>query len=434
MIRPYSKTRWFGILNYERLIIMLFSLNIVTNTSSQNPVIPPPLPLGQTQVECVTNLKINKFTRHPSDNWKVVVSGPDEMTQKEIIKYEASTPNKDPFNTYNWLLGNETPGPKGFVNYWNVTPLPGPFILKGDAYIPYAKLPMLNDDFGTTHGDATVIENNQTSGAIQKDVKVFFRKDDMNYNDDKLPNWFFYWSQIPLIQDLLQLDGMYLYDIKNCKFNDTPTPYKIPLYFDKNLDPGVAGSTNFPYLKLEEFKPSQCYDQSGDKKQKIIAEYSKNGDQIKIRVGQIASEISGFCKGQEPERKGIHVFYNTIAHEVEHVKLKFEIWNYTHPSKPEVFPGYNDIWDLDRDYYKDVWEEKDLVASKMFETESGTNQDRYISNYSDCFCFNKYPCSAGTQYEEERCRKVANELDYQAIDKFDWSYDLYLKYQGKQWK
>jgi len=256
----------------------------------------------------------------------------------------------------------------------------------------------------------------------------------MNYNDDKLPNWFFYWSQIPLIQDLLQLDGMYLYDIKNCKFNDTPTPYKIPLYFDKNqID---AGITKFPCTKLEEFKPSQCYDQSGDKKQKIIAEYSKNGDQIKIRVGQIASEISGFCKGQEPERKGIHVFYNTIAHEVEHVKLKFEIWNYTHPSKPDVLPGYNDIWDLDRDYYKDVWEENDNDAKDYkFSTkipEGGV--DRYNSNYASCLCYSKHPCTAGTQYEEERCRKVANELDYQAIDKYDWSYDLYLKYQGKQWK
>ncbi len=327
------------------------------------------------------------------------------------------------------LLGNEVPGPKGFVNYWSVTPLSDSFKLKGEAFIPYNKLPLINDDFGITHGDLTARENDITPGAIQKDVKVFFRKDDINYNDDKVPNWFFYWSQIPLIEDLLQLSGMYLYDNTNCKFNDTPTPYKIPLYFDKNQND--AGITKFPYTKLEEFKPLKCISQNDPEKyQKVIPAYSKNGNQIQITVGELAGEIhTVLCPDQEQERKGIHAFYNTIAHEAEHVKLKFEIWNYTHPSESEVFPGYNDIWDMDRDYYKDIWEEEGYHPNLDF--TSDFQKDNYKGNYETCYCTKT--CSVGTMYEENRCRQVANEIDYQAIDKFDWSYDLYLKYQGKQW-
>lgn len=417
---------------------MLFSLSIVINTSSKNPVNPPPLPLGQTQVECVTNLTINKFTRHPSDNWKVVVSGPDEMTQKEIIKYEASTPNKDPFNTYNWLLGNETPGPKGFVNYWNVSPLPGPFKLKGEAYIPYTKLPMLNDDFGSTHGDVTVIENNQTPGANQKDVKVFFRKDDVNYKDDKVPNWFFYWSQIPEIKSLLNIGGLHLYTEDVCDFNSTPTPFMLNLRYNKNLGKFgnvIAGRCYFQIDRTKTAIPKKCLE-SGESSYFIVSGY--NPEALIIELGPVCgfSQSSIDCPEEgkaNPIIQGIHSFISTIVHETEHARIKCEVWNYTTPNDPNVKEGYNEKWDKDKDGYKDIWELSDIGVNNKFKIEDpSTNADKYNSNYQNCFCAKT--CSAGTMYEETRCREKAHIYNLKFVDNQDWSFDPEDDNQGKQWK
>ncbi len=131
----------------------------------------------------------------------------------------------------NQLLGNEVPGPKGFVNYWSVTPLSDSFKLKGEAFIPYNKLPLINDDFGITHGDLTARENDITPGTIQKDVKVFFRKDDINYNDDKVPNWFFYWSQ--LYENELDVDCIKLYDPTSNTFKPSDNLKIFLKYWDK---------------------------------------------------------------------------------------------------------------------------------------------------------------------------------------------------------
>ena len=211
---------------------------------------------------------------------------------------------------------------------------------------------------GKTYGIAMVTEDGLTPGATIDDVAVFFRRDDANIHQPDVNNWFFYWQQIPLIKDKLTLDGLYLYDINNCKFDDHPTPYEIPLIFDGSITGGVGAITNVPWLKMETPLPKGCILQNDNKKvQKVVTANAFNNKLIKIQVGPLAGEeFSNFCNPAETKLYGIHAFYNTVVHEIEHVKLKFEIWNFTHPSEPEVIAGYNDNWDLDRDYYKDVWE------------------------------------------------------------------------------
>ncbi len=410
---------------------MLFSLSIVTNTSSQNPVNPPPLPLGQTQLECVTNLTINKFTRHPSDNWKVVVSGPDDMTQKEIIKYEASTPNKDPFNKYNWILGNEVPGPKGFINYWSVTPLSDSFKLKGQAFIPYNKLPLLNDDFGTTHGDLTARENDIKPGAIQKDVKVFFRKDDINYNDDKLPNWFFYWSQ--LYENELDVECIKLYDPTSNTFKPSDNLKIFLKYWDKgpfkwppkvNSSGGLSSTygechiaSSIPFLAKS--SPSWIFYPAGPSKFGLLG--PKN-DGIRyccsalpptaeryIVIGQSCGYYF-VSKTGPTDPEGIEVLSETFFHELEHYKIMYENWK----------DGYDTDLDSDLDGYNDEWE-VEIAKSSDYKFDKNVN-DSYQIKYS-----------AGYNYEESRCRTI--QKNYTKIfNQVDWSFDPTNKIQGKQWK
>ena len=339
----------------------------------------------------------------------------------------------------NQLLGNEVPGPKGFVNYWSVTPLSDSFKLKGQAFIPYNKLPLLNDDFGTTHGDLTARENDITPGAIQKDVKVFFRKDDNNLIHPVEPNWFFYWSQIPEIKSLLNIGGLHLYNEDICDFNSTPTPVMLNLRYNKNLGKFgnvLAGRCYFQIDRTKTPIPKKCL-KTGESSYFIVSGY--NPEALIIELGPIcgSSQPSIDCPKEGEANgliQGIHSFISTIVHETEHARINCEVWNYTTLLEPEVKAGYNGLWDEDKDGYKDIWERNDLDAKKYGFTNKnlGSDEDKYKGNYQNCFCANT--CSAGTMYEETRCRVKANIFNLKFVDHQDWSFDTEDENQGKQWK
>lgn len=58
--------------------------------------------------------------------------------------------------------------------------------------------------------------------------------------------------------------------------------------------------------------------------------------------------------------------------------------------------------------------------------------DKYNPDYTNCYCNNS--CSAGTRFEEKRCRDAEAALDENAINEDDWSFDPLNEIQGKQWK
>ena len=326
----------------------------------------------------------------------------------------------------NQLLGNEVSGPKGFVNYWSVTPLPDSFKLKGEACIPYNKLPLLNDDFGTAHGDLTVRENDLTPGAIQKDVKVFFRKDDMNYNDDKLPNWFFYWSQIPTGHK--NVSSIKFYDPDNGNWKDGDNINMLLQYkadgkyaFDENKVylPGdfvtygshTGGDTeNIGKQSIGQTKDPGGKGQQGDGLNYVGWKFIRP---IIITIGKAC----GYYDISDKENiKGISVFAETYFHELEHWQIFYENWK----------DGYQSDLDLDKDGYNDEWEVQNFVENKW---EFKPNQDdSYNPNYKDYT-----NDTAGTYFEEQRCSDV-QKLFITSMYNEDWSYDSTKKYQGKQWK
>lgn len=61
-----------------------------------------------------------------------------------------------------------------------------------------------------------------------------------------------------------------------------------------------------------------------------------------------------------------------------------------------------------------------------------SDKDAYNPKYLKCYCGET--CSAGTMFEEKRCRDVEAALDVNAIDGSDWSFDPENEIQGKQWK
>ncbi|WP_420580215.1 hypothetical protein [Reichenbachiella sp.] len=154
----------------------------------------------------------------------------------------------------------------------------------------------------------------------------------------------------------------------------------------------------------------------------------------------ILGEGCGFYKSKNTcnpitNYEGIHTLFSTIVHEVEHAKIECDVWQYTHSSHPNIHAGFSSLWDIDGDGYKDIWELNSVPGMLYgFTVNPGnpTNVDAYSSNYGVCFCAGS--CSAGTMFEEIRCRNVEAALNYSLIDNDDWSFDPTNKIQGKQWK
>jgi len=186
------------------------------------------------------------------------------------------------------------------------------------------------------------------AGEITKSVKViyFFPKDG-DQNPSSNPNWYYYWSQfIPR--------------------------GRITIHMFDNSISGYASTD-------------------------VIARTT--------RVSQRASEYN-----DETTHRGIHTFYETLAHESHHIVL----WEGWWPS------GYNSSNDSDSNTYPDSWEQTDPEAI-LFGFLVGQDDSYSIPN------------SAGYRYEETKCRQVEHAIDETAYDSQDWSYDPTGVNQGKMW-
>ena len=121
----------------------------------------------------------------------------------------------------------------------------------------------------------------------------------------------------------------------------------------------------------------------------------------------------------ETGHRGLHTFYETIAHESEHIVIWEEIW-----------PGgvYVATQDTDNDFYRDDWERQHADIGGGIGFEVGRNDD-----YTNGVILPGQISSVGYIYEETRCRQVEHNLIETAFDNLDWSYDTTNINQGKQW-
>ena len=311
-------------------------------------------------------------------------------------------------------------------------------------------MPSENQDFGPTNGLVKVstenestcskITNSQSSPVI---IEVFFEKDKNSNPGGTVPNWFYYWKQSPKIKEQLLVPGISLYDINSCSYLESAGDVELSLNYDEGLafdpTPGVFNVYGQCLFNVANMDKEDLYPDCPESipNELVVVNY---GSAATINI----SEACGFkknkisCTTGSGVHEGIHVFYTTVAHEAEHARIESEVWNYTTASSPAITGGYSSAWDLDKDGYKDIWEENDQGAIDYeFETSTGTNADAYTGDYgggvnSNCDYCNG-DCSPGTMYEEDRCRAYEGTIDVDSIDPDDWSFDPINDVQGKQW-
>jgi hypothetical protein len=317
---------------------------------------------------------------------------------------------------------------------------------------------------------------NTTDGTDAK-AEVFFESfatDHPGHGTGTDPNWFYYWSQIQIIKDLLASPtGIPLYNQATGKFNATPTKpvlklvYWEPFSYVENFNstgpsqPSSTGSNTVLGTTIDGEYVTGEYGEShfGSETWKsislsgpgeVVIDYNGFSNALEIYIGKGCGKlkpINACVSGGF--HSGIYVFYKTVAHEVEHVKIACDVWNFTHPSRPLEVAGCNSEWDIDHDGYKDIWENHDPMAMQyrfdQIIEPNGKNKDKYDPSYahtssssSSCnLCLDPGKCSsAGTHYEERRCREVEAKLDLKVIKDYDWSFDatkVKYKYQGKRW-
>lgn len=312
-------------------------------------------------------------------------------------------------------------------------------------------MPKENTAFGKAFGVIKCEALNPNSEAFSNDpgpngsnlnnVEVYFRKDDPNFQNSSVPNWFYYWSKTFHIQNLLSIPGIKLFDKSTCSFNINKSNLTLSIEYDPTLNYNPVGTSTYGQnqFNLERAELWETYKSDHTKKscntrneplRFVCVNYDPKYNKILIGKG------CGFVK---KSLTGIHTFYSTVIHEIEHATIKCEVWK----------DGYDSLLDKDKDGHEDTWELTDPVAKifnfKIFKkpipNPNNLKDDRYDSNYIDTqLGTNIY--SAGTEYEEHRCRGKETSSNKTAIDVEDWSFDPPLKktgetrtiqIQGKQW-
>jgi Bacterial TSP3 repeat len=134
-------------------------------------------------------------------------------------------------------------------------------------------------------------------------------------------------------------------------------------------------------------------------------------------VGQLASE-----RNDETGHRGLHTFYETLAHESHHIVLWEGWWGQGGlPTQAQ---------DTDGDTYPDTFEGNQ--AGYGFSI--GQNDD-YANGVPSTAQNPRWPNeSAGYNYEEELCRQVEQNLNESQFDNQDWSHDPTNTNQGKNHK
>ena len=316
--------------------------------------------------------------------------------------------------------------------------------------------PLDNEHFGTHHGSIRV-DNGQLSEPVIFPglVSLFFEKDKelfyQNYINNQgqnvtelIPHWFYYWKQVPLIDNILTIPGIPLFDIDNCTWIPAE-PVKLDIIYDATMlyseDPDEVNSYGSCSFNVTAFEPEEIGGGWPSKCPNLYPVIHNKAIGYKARFMKITVG-PGTSKGKG-DLKGIHAFYSTVLHEVEHAIIRCEVWA----------TGYDNKLDLDEDNYRDDWEDYINILHNLgpstgyrFDTDPSTGEkDKYGNNaqgveekydprYLGQTPFAKY--SAGTEYEEWRCRKKEADMknSLSNIDHKDWSYDKKSnKYQGKQW-
>lgn len=303
-------------------------------------------------------------------------------------------------------------------------------------------------------GPAVLTLNNDVGGSDSKTVEMFFEKEAFHSTSGN-PNWFEYWQDNPIIKALLEsVPRIKEFDLSTCKFVEKEGHNPIIFTYDASKN-YVENYTTTPtsttttidgtYGSHIEHKPILEVG-AGTTAGFCANVYTEptlvchQPVEIFIKLGPGASKKKYAWERGSTILEGIHVFYSTVAHEVEHAQIFYENWK----------DGYDKSKDEDNDDYHDDWENianSDMNHSSFFPKPYGRFEkgifDEYHS-YDPNSLFQDPPqVSSGTDYEEWRCLKKEYYLFSQLneIDEYDWSYDTpvendddpRLRTQGKQW-
>lgn len=204
----------------------------------------PPQRIVQPSYECVDPNDppiIEEFHYKIRDGVSKIVFGHDPDGQPFPIKYrlskstnsngqEMSIQNiylgyKDLSGTnHKWQLHTKDQNEQLIVPLYNTNSGISLMNTKEDkVYLEYGSIPNLNSDFGNSYGNSLFeMENANDNILADFAVEVYFSKDEM-HPIGNTPNWFYYWSQIPLIQDLLTIEGIHFFNPSDCSFESEDT-------------------------------------------------------------------------------------------------------------------------------------------------------------------------------------------------------------------
>jgi hypothetical protein len=298
-------------------------------------------------------------------------------------------------------------------------------------------------------GPATVQVDNGTGGMADIAISIFYEKEAIHPVSGN-PNWFDYWQDNVIIKDLLEsVPKIREFNLSTCEFEEKQGHNPITFTYDALLTynedysigiiEGTYGSHSFypPKVEVGEGSANSFCTHLSTTPYLV----SHQPVDIIIKLGPGASRKKPSWERDGTILEGIHVFYSTLVHELEHAQIKYDNWK----------DGYDKSKDVDDDEYHDGWEimaNQEMVQSTFNPKPYGEftttpKIDAYHSYHPDDLFQDPPRVSAGTDYEEWRCLKKEYYLysELNSINSFDWSYDPpvgnsndpRLRTKGKQW-
>jgi hypothetical protein len=270
-------------------------------------------------------------------------------------------------------------------------------------------------------------------------VQVFFQKDSTNNPDGTVPNWFYYWKDEALKNNMHRSEGMKFFipdptDITGVNgswsINRNPSSFNF-LYNNtgafKWVPPPatIAWGANHASSNIGNASYYSSYDPSAPfTSRKRMTGYNNINFSITFGEGcgyeyhsirPINIDTSHNLLTHTIYR-AIEGFVAVIYHEMEHWKIFDEFWK----------DGYDNLLDLDGDFFPDAWE----MANEIYGFKVGI-ADIYNTTYDT---YNLHLAGASAMYQEVMCRLKEVSSNTQILNPVDWSYDPTGKYQGKNWK
>lgn len=309
-------------------------------------------------------------------------------------------------------------------------------------------------------GPAIISLDNDIGGSDSKTVEIFFEKEAIHTTSGN-PNWFEYWQDNPIIKALLEsVPRIKQFDLSTCKFVEKEGHNPIIFTYDANknyVENYTTTTTTTPTTTTTTTTIDGTYGSHSEHPPPVEVGAGTSSDfcadvyseptlvsnqpvEFFIKLGPGASKKKFAWERGSTILEGIHVFYSTLAHEVEHAQIFYDNWK----------DGYDKSKDDDGDDYHDDWENianSEMDQSSFYPKPYGEFDieinDEYHSYDPDSLFQDPPQVSSGTDYEEWRCLKKEYYLFSQLneIDEYDWSYDPpvennddpRLRTQGKQW-